>query len=103
MPNYKKPPTFGDKPYERCIEELNAWTFITELEKDKQAIAVPLSFPENDESHIRDKVFSEINMDDLKQEDGIQTLITFMDGIFKKDELTQVYDATLNLIDLNEH
>ena len=32
-------------------------------------------------------------MNDLKQEDGIQTLITFMDGIFKKDELTQVYDA----------
>ena len=28
------------------------------------------------------KVFSEINMDDLKQEDGIQVLITFMDGIF---------------------
>ena len=93
MANYKKPPTFGDKPYERYIEELNAWTFITELEKDKQAIAVALSFPENDESHIRDKVFSEINMDDLKEEDGIKTLITFMDGIFKKDELTQVYDA----------
>ena len=93
MANYKKPPTFGDKPYERYIEELNTWTFITELEKDKQAIANALSFPQNDESHTRDKVFSEINMDHLKQEDSIQTLITIMDGIFKKDELTPVYDA----------
>ena len=56
MANYKKPPTFRDKPYEHYIEELNAWTFITELEK---------GVPENDESHISDKVFSEINMDDL--------------------------------------
>ena len=44
MANYKEPPTFRDKHYERYIHELNALTFITELEKDKQTIAVALSF-----------------------------------------------------------
>ena len=51
MTNYKKPTTSGDKLYEHYIEELNAWTLIKELEKDNQAIAGKLSFPENDDFH----------------------------------------------------
>ena len=51
MTNYKKPKTSGDKLYERYIEELNAWILIKELEKDNQAIAGKLSFPENDDFH----------------------------------------------------
>lgn len=58
----KKPPIFADKAYECYIEELHSWTFITELEKDKQVTTVALSSPENDDSHIRDKVFHKINM-----------------------------------------
>ena len=66
---------------------------LSQLQKDKQVIAIALSFPEKDNSNIRDKVFSEINMDDLKKEDGTKTLIRSMDGVFKKVELTQVYRA----------
>ena len=96
MADYKKPPAFGDKPYERYIEEQKAWAFVTELAKEKQGLAVALSFPESDESQIRDKVFSEVKMDDLKKADGIDTLIIFMDNLFKRDELTEVYEAYVN-------
>ena len=44
------------KPYERYIDKLKAWTFVTELAKEKQGFAVVLSFPESNESQIRDKV-----------------------------------------------
>ena len=91
MPNYKQPPIFKDKPYEQYIEELKGWTYITELEKSKQAIAVALSFLQNDSTHMRDKVFSEIKVDELKEDDGMDKLIKFMDNIYKKD-LTSAYE-----------
>ena len=96
MANYKKKTAFEDKPYERYIEELKALTFATDLAKEKQGLAVALSFPESDESQIRDKVFSEVKMDDLKKADGIDILINFMDNLFKTDELTEVYEAYVN-------
>ena len=54
MADYKKHPSFEDKPYEHWIEELKAWTFVTDLLKGKQGLAMALSFSENDPSHIRD-------------------------------------------------
>ena len=51
-----------------------------------------LSFSENDPSHIRDKIFSELRIEDLKKETGMAILVEFMDKLFKKDELTEVYE-----------
>ena len=47
-----------------------------------------LSLPEVDESGIRDKVFDESVLDDLKADDGFETLLTFLDKKLKKDDLT---------------
>ena len=92
MADYKKPPSFEGKPYERYIEELKAWTFVTDLAKEKQAFAVALSFSENDPSHIRDKIFCELKIDNLKKETGMETLVEFINKLFKKDELTEMYE-----------
>ena len=95
--NFNKPPAFGDdKPYSRYVEELRAWTYVTNVAKKKQGVAVALSLPEDDKSQIRDKVFNEINMDDLKKDDGVETLIAFFDTVFKKDELAEVYEHYVN-------
>ena len=67
--NFKKPRAIGEeKPYRRYIEDLHAWTYITKKEKKKKtgACTIALSSPENDKSQIRDKVFNEINLEDLK-------------------------------------
>ena len=95
--NFQKPPAFGeDKPYSRYVEELRGWTYITDVEKKKQGMAIALSLPEDDKNQIRDKVFNEIDMDLLKDEDGVETIIKFLDDVFKKDELSEVYEHYVN-------
>ena len=83
MADCRKPPSFEDKPYERYIEELKAWTFATDLSKEKQGLAVALSFSENDPFHIRDRIFSELKIEDLTKETSMATLVEVMDKLFK--------------------
>ena len=47
---YKTPPAFDveSKSYSRWVEELKAWTELTDVKKDKQGLAVALSLPEKD-------------------------------------------------------
>ena len=82
------PPSYSSgKSYERFKQELLAWREITELSKNKQGIAVALSLPEDDENKIKDKVFDQISLDELKAEDGLYTLIAFLDKHLGKDDL----------------
>lgn len=92
MANYKKPPAFGEKSYDRYIEELKAWSIVTDLEPPKQAVAVALSFPDSDPTQVKDKLFNELKIEELNTDGGMALLIGFMDKLFKKDELTQVYE-----------
>ena len=46
-----------------------------------------MSLPENDKTQIREKVFDQIPIDDLKEDDGLNTLIAFLDDHLKKDDL----------------
>ena len=80
------PPEFSKhKSYERYKQELTAWREITDLSKEKQGIAIALSLPEND--NIREKVFDEIDLSDLKKNDGFESLIEFLDKHLGKDDL----------------
>lgn len=92
--NYKVPPVFTtQKPYSRWVDEIKAWEALTDLDKNKRGIAIALSLPEEGQSSIRDKVFSDLTLDALKADDGVNQLIAFMDKIFKKDELSEAYEA----------
>ena len=83
------PPVFGKgKNYERFKQELLAWREITDLSKEKQGIAVALTLPENDETQIREKVFDQLRLDELKNYDGLNVLINFLDQHLAKDDLT---------------
>ena len=75
MADCKKSPSFEDKTYECYIEELKAWTFVTDLSKEKQRLAVAILFSENDPFHTREKIFSELKIEDLKKETGMATLV----------------------------
>ena len=37
------------------------------LAKEKQGVAIALSLPEDDDSQIREKLFSQVKLDDLKR------------------------------------
>ena len=83
------PPSLNStKSYERFKQELLAWRELTELKKEKQGIAVALSLPEDDENRIKDKVFDQISLDDLKSADGLDILLTFLDKHLGKDDLS---------------
>ena len=72
------PPIFNEaKNYERFKKDLLAWREITDLKEDKQGIAIALAKPEDDESQIRDKVFDQVPIDDLKNEDWLNVLLNF--------------------------
>ena len=66
-----KPPSLTAKSYEFYILELLAWWEVTEVSQEKQGIVIALSLPENDKYRIREKVFSEIKLDNLKRKDWI--------------------------------
>lgn len=82
------PPEYNiGKSYERYKQELLAWREITDLSKKKQGIAVALSLPENDNTTIREQVFEELSIDELKADDGLEKLITYLDSKLGKDDL----------------
>ena len=61
---------------------------ITDLKEDKQGIAIALTLPEDDEPQIREKVFDQIPIDDLKSADGLNVLLNFFDQLLAKDDLS---------------
>ena len=93
------PPHLVGKSYERYRVELEAWREDTELDKNKQGIAIALTFPENDENHIREKVFDEIPVADLKR-DGLDILISFLDKKLLKDDLVDSWEKFNDFEDL---
>ena len=71
---------------------LRPGVWVTYLEKEKLGIAIALSLPENDPSEVRDEVFNEVTLDKLNKTDGVKTLLTYLDSLFKKDELNEFYE-----------
>ena len=90
--NVPIPKFSSDKPYDRYKAEIEAWAEATDTEKKKHGILVALSLPEDDVSQIRDKVFSEIELNDLKVDDGLTKLVKYLDTQFAKDDLTETYE-----------
>ena len=77
------------KTYEGFKQEMLAWKEITDLPKNKQGIAVALSLPADDEHQIKDEVFDQIPLDDLKTDFGLNILIAFLDKHLAKDDLAE--------------
>ena len=73
--------------YEEFKQEVLAWKEITDLPKNKQGIVVALSLPVDDEHQIKDKVFDQISLDDLKTDFGLNIFIAFFDKYLAKDDL----------------
>ena len=97
------PPTLSSTPYESYRQELLAWREVTDLRKEKQGVVIALSLPKGDKDQIREKVFDQISLDDLKKEDGLDILITFLDKHLKKDELADSLDKFGEFEDFHRH
>ena len=80
------------KSYEQWKLETLAWTEVTDLSSEKQALAVALLLPEDHGSKIAEKVFGQLELEELKKEDGISRLLGFLDKHLGKDELTDTLE-----------
>ena len=67
----------GSRNYELWKLQTQAWTLVTEMSKEKQALAVTLNLPEDDKWKIKEKVFDEPELDILNSENGISVLFEF--------------------------
>ena len=65
---------------------------MTGLDKNKQEIAIALSFPEQDEHKLRGKVFSELSIGNLKTENGFNELFDFLEGKLQKDDISDSWE-----------
>ena len=75
------------KCFEIYRKEILVWGELVDLPKSKQGIVVALYLPEDDETHIRERVFDQIPLQDLKTDDGLIILLNFLDKHCGKDEL----------------
>ena len=81
------PKLTGSRNYELWKLQTQAWTFVTEMSKEKQALAVALNLPEDDKWKIKEKVFGELELDVLNSENGMSVLFEFLDEYLLEDEL----------------
>ena len=85
----KLPPKFEkDEEYESWKRDLFIWRELTDLAKCKQALAVHLSL----KGRAR-VASSEVAVEALKQENGVETLIAKLDKLFLQDEGSRQFNA----------
>ena len=82
------PPTLTEKTdYELWKLETKAWTVVTDISEEKQAVAVALNLPADDKRKIKEKVFDELGLSSLNSENGMSNLFDFLDRYLLEDEL----------------
>lgn len=87
--NYKQPPKFDDKTsYETWSNEIKIWECMTDLDVKKRALAVTLSLT----GKARETAVS-IAVEKLNDDNGMKTLITELDKVFKKEDKDLAYEA----------
>jgi hypothetical protein len=86
-------PVFSEgKSYDLYRQELLAWKEITDLAKSKQGLAVALSLPESDKlNNLKAQLFDKHSIDDLKKDDGLDTVIEFLTSHLGKDDLADSF------------
>lgn len=95
----KVPPCFNEnKSYDTWVTEVEFWAELTKIPKNQQGIAVALSLPEG--SSAREKVFNELTLSDLKNDDGLTSLITFLKKHFKEEGISGIYSEYAQFDDL---
>ena len=87
-------PAFGgEKSYEQYMMEVDAWCAVQHsIPKKDQAVILALSLPDNDSTGVKDKLFHDLSLSDLNCDNGVETFKAFMENLFKKDDLTLIYE-----------
>lgn len=77
-----------DQCVEYYIEEVEAWTLVTNVKKKCQAIVLVLALKEN----LRRTIWNNVSKTDLNKEDGVNTYLKFLKSTYGKDDLLDSLD-----------
>ena len=88
-----EPPQFIDdnKTYAQYKDDLQMWSRISGIEKKSQAETVVYRL-EGHPSRIKEKIMNQIGDKIKDSDDGIKVLIEFLDTIYDKDEMADIWD-----------
>ena len=87
--NNKNPPSLSkSKSYADWLKLLDIWRKFTSLEPEKQGPAIVLSL----EGEAQDAIL-ELSTNDITDKDGVDKIIERLNRLYKKDELTEKYNA----------
>ena len=88
-----QPPSFisETKTYEEYKEDLQMWSRITSIDKKLQAEIV-VYYLDGHPSRIKEKIVTKIGASLVGKEEGIKLLIQFLDTIYGKDDMADVWD-----------
>ena len=88
-----EPPTFisENKPFEVYKKDLKRWSRLTSLDAKLQAEMVVYKL-ENHPSRIQEKITTQMGDKLIDNEKGIDLLIEFLEGIYKKDSMADAWE-----------
>ena len=93
MATTKCPPRFeSESEYENWKKDIQIWCGLTDLAKDKQALAIHLSLTGRART-----ASSEIELAVLKSENGVKSIIEKLDSLFLPDKGRRQFTAFHNL------
>ena len=95
----KKIPSFDSKSddYETWKKDVQIWSRLTDIEAKKQALAVHLSL-----SGRARQATSELQIDELENDQGLKRLLSKLDRIFMQDENWKCFNAYLDFENLRK-
>ena len=87
--SYRNPPLLTESDqYESWVKEVNLWKICCKLDKKEQGPALALS----QQGKVREAAL-ELDINVLNADDGVEKLITKLDGLYLKDENQRIYIA----------
>ena len=102
MAKMLEPPSFisETKSYPEYKADLQMWSRICSLDPKVKAEMVVYRF-EGHESRIKEKIMTQLGDKLVNNEDGIKDLLTFLDGIYNKDEMADAWDKYVEFSSLS--
>ena len=90
MANYKAPPVMREElQYEDWKKELQIWVAFTDIEKKRQGGALFFTLS----GKPREAVLAEIDVDKLKTDDGVKTIVETLDKLYLQDKAESGFQA----------
>ena len=98
-----EPPTFIDNAseYEEYKKNIQRWSRISKIDKKKQADMVVYLLKDHP-SGIGGKIDAALGDTIVDAEDGMDKLITFLDGIYAEDEMTEAWSKYKEFVRLKK-